>query len=151
MFTRIFSEGQIGKYLKKCAKIDVIIALIYAAVILLAAIIASIAYIMDVEYELAESGILNWYLSMYYTSAGTLETSAASFFWFGIGRSIAVILIGFVSAIFLYAFGTLVDSSAEQQRLLENQRILLGQIAQSTSAAPAGGSQPAKDDALPPL
>ncbi len=80
-----------------------------------------------------------------------LTNDEGEIFGYCVGFAIGYFLITFVQSIFLYAFGTLVDSSAAQQRLLEKQTYLLNQIAQAASAAPAGSSQPAKDDTLPPL
>lgn len=77
-----------------------------------------------------------------------LVADEGGIFGYCIGFAIGYFLATFAQSLLLYAFGTLVDSSAAQQRLLEKQTYLLNQIA---SAASAGGSQPAKDDALPPL
>ena len=135
MFRRIFSEGQIGKFLKKWAKVSMVIHIILAVIILLVgifSIMANAATRLSAAYTYRSINV------------------GATFAWV-FGFSIGLVLAGFAINALLYAFGTLVDSSATQQRLLEKQTYLLNQIAQSTSAAPAGGSQPAKDDTLPPL
>ncbi|HIZ83633.1 MAG TPA: hypothetical protein H9668_04335 [Firmicutes bacterium] len=118
----MFKEGKIGKFLKNWAVACVVFSIIIGVVLLLVGIIALIADVSD----------------------------GGNTFGYCIVFAIGYFLITFVQSIFLYAFGTLVDSSATQQRLLEKQTYLLNQIAQSTSAAPAGDSQPA-DDTLPPL
>ncbi len=133
MFTKIFSEGQIGKFLKKWAKVSMVIHIILAVIILLVgifSIMANAATPLSAAYRSINVG--------------------ATFAWV-LGFSIGLVLVGFAINALLYAFGTLVDSSATQQRLLEKQTYLLNQIAQAASTAPDGSSQPAKDDTLPPL
>lgn len=123
MFEAVFREYKIGSFLKNWAKFWAAFSIVVGVILVF---IGFIVWGMDTEYNAGIMGIC-------------------------IGCGIGYFLITFVQSIFLYAVGTLVDSSAMQYRLIQEQTELLNKIAQGTSGTPDGSSQPAKDDTLPPL
>lgn len=163
MFTRIFRDEKIGKFLKKWAKVSMVIHIVAAALVLVIVVgmilISVIGGAMDnaAERETWDRDYDDYSYGYDYdynygtTTVRQINMGATlTVLIGGVGIPIALVLLGLLNNALLYAFGTLVDSSATQQRLLEKQTYLLNQIAQAASAAPAGDS-PSADDTLPPL